>query len=220
MNRMKALLLLAVLPLVLAACATPRKDFDYSAFKAARPRSILVLPPVNKSPEIEAPLSFMATATVPLAESGYYVIPVTLVAETFRQNGVTVADEAQAIAPAKLREIFGADAGLYLSIDRYGVSYRLLESVTEASASAKLLDLRSGKELWHGAVNVRKSSNDGNNSGLLGMLLSAALTQIFQTASENAAHDMGRAANYQLLSAGGQDGILYGPYNPKYETNQ
>jgi hypothetical protein len=221
MKKLRNFCLALVLPLWLAACAAPvQKQFDYSAFKAAKPRSILVLPPVNHSPDVTAQASFMATATVPLAESGYYVVPVALAAETFRQNGVTVAEDAQAIAPAKLHEIFGADAGLYLSIERYGVSYHLVESITEAAATAKLLDLRTGKLLWQGKVDVRKSSSDGNNSGIIGALISAAFTQIFNSISDRTAYEMGQQANRQLLSAGGENSILYGPYNPKYETGQ
>ena len=39
--------LLAAAVTVLAGCATPQK-FDYAAYKAHLPRSILVLPPVNR----------------------------------------------------------------------------------------------------------------------------------------------------------------------------
>ena len=42
-----ALLALALL----GGCATP-KTVDYTAYKQARPKSILVLPPINESPEV------------------------------------------------------------------------------------------------------------------------------------------------------------------------
>ena len=62
----------------LAGCATaPGKD--YSAYRAAKPASILVLPPVNDAPEVQASASVLSQATLPLAEAGYYVMPVTLV---------------------------------------------------------------------------------------------------------------------------------------------
>ena len=47
----------------------------------------------------------MAQSTQPLAESGYYVLPVTLVDETLKGNGIHTPDEAQQIPVAKLREI-------------------------------------------------------------------------------------------------------------------
>ena len=71
---------------LLTGCAAPVKT-DYSAFRAAKPASILVLPPLNDSTDVNATFSMLAQSTYPLAESGYYVMPVTLVNETFHQNG-------------------------------------------------------------------------------------------------------------------------------------
>ncbi|HEU5295289.1 MAG TPA: GNA1162 family protein, partial [Burkholderiaceae bacterium] len=84
-----------LVPLLFSACATPRKD--YSAFQRARPASILVLPPLNESPDVKATPAVWASATRPLAEAGYYVVPVTLADETFKQNGVTTSHDAQQI---------------------------------------------------------------------------------------------------------------------------
>jgi hypothetical protein len=223
-SRLVRLAALAGASLLLAACATRPAPFDYTAFRESRPRSILVMPPVNRSPEVEAPLSFLSAASIPLGEAGYYVIPVALSEETFRQNGVTVADEALEIPPGKLREIFGADAALYITIERFGTSYRLIESVVEASAYALLLDLRSGQEIWNNKVyvSIGKSSSSG---GLIGMLVSAAINQIANTLSDKA-HQAGRAASYHLLSAGHRSGqprignaLLYGPYHPLVGTD-
>jgi hypothetical protein len=69
--------------LILSGCVTQAK-VDYSEFRASRPASILVLPPVNSSPDVAATYSLLSQATFPLAESGYYVMPVTLVDEAFR----------------------------------------------------------------------------------------------------------------------------------------
>src|SRR5450830_500760 len=78
-----ALLALALL----GGCAAP-KTIDYTAYKQARPKSILVLPPINESPEVQASYSMVSQVTYPLAEAGYYVLPIALVDETFRQNGL------------------------------------------------------------------------------------------------------------------------------------
>lgn len=70
----------AVLLAVLAAgCATQQKPCDYTAFKESRPKIILVLPPLNNSPEVAATYGMLSQLTYPLAESGHYVLPVALV---------------------------------------------------------------------------------------------------------------------------------------------
>ena len=54
------------LVMLFAGCAMPKKQVDYAAFKAARPRSIVVLPPLNESADIKASYSMLSQATAPL----------------------------------------------------------------------------------------------------------------------------------------------------------
>ncbi|WP_295965198.1 DUF799 domain-containing protein [uncultured Xanthomonas sp.] len=210
---------MAVLGLLLSACATQPMSRDYSAYKASKPRSILVLPPVSHAPDVNASLSVLSVTTLPLAEAGYYVMPVAPVYETFKQNGITVADEAQAVSPEKLREIFGADAALYITVEKYGAVYQIINSVVVVSANAKLVDLRTGTVLWQGQAQASSGENQNNaGGGLVGMLVTAAINQVVNQVTDQG-HQMGNVASQRLLSAGHPGGLLYGPYNPKYGTD-
>jgi hypothetical protein len=203
--------------MLLGGCASP-KTVDYSAFKESKPRSILVLPPVNESPDVKATYSLLSQVTFPLAEAGYYVLPVALVDETFKQNGLTSANEIQETSPAKLREIFGADAAMYVKVTQYGTSYMVISSQTIVTATAKLVDLRTGTTLWTGTATA--SSDEGNNSGggLIGMLITAAVKQIINS-STDAGHPIAGITSQRLLSAGQPAGLLYGPRSPRYGTD-
>jgi hypothetical protein len=204
---------------LLNACVSQQTGFDYTALKQSRPRSILVMPPINMSNDMGAPATFLATSIMPLAESGYYVIPVALSELTFRLNGVTIAEEAHAISPLRLREIFGADAALYITITRYGATYIILRSVVEAAATARLVDLRTGQELWKGEVYVELNENSNTNSNsLFAMIVIAAIDQVVNTVTDRA-YDAGKEANVKLLSAGKYNGLLYGPYHELYEAD-
>jgi len=188
----------------------------YTAFRASSPRSILVMPPVNNSPDINGSAAFLATSTWPLAEAGYYVIPVSLSSRMFMENGITIAEDAHAIEPSRLREIFGADCALYITITRYGVRYIGIDSIVEAAAYAKLIDLGNRIEIWSDRITLSESSYSGNkNDNLLEVVINAALNQIINTLSDKA-YAVARNANHQLLSAGRKKGLLYGPYHPKY----
>ena len=109
------LAMLAIVAL-LAGCAGPQRNVDYTAFRESKPASILVLPPLNTSVDVAASAAVLSQATLPLAESGYYVVPVAVMEETFRQNGLTTPDDIHAVPAARLREIFGADAALYMTV--------------------------------------------------------------------------------------------------------
>lgn len=206
---------LAVAALLLGGCAT-KKSYDYAAFKEARPTSILVLPPLNGSPDINATYSMMSQTTAPLAESGYYVYPVTLVDETFKQNGLTQPTDIHAVPINKLREIFGADAALYINVKQYGTSYMVISSETRVTAEAKLVDLRSGRTLWSGIATASSAEGDSNSGGgIVGLLVKAAIRQIMETMSGQG-HLIAGRTSARLLSAGQPNGILYGPRSPKY----
>ena len=199
--------------LLLSGCAK-QTPYDYAAFHESKPKSILVLPPVNQSPDVKASHSVLASATLPLAEAGYYVLPVAVVEETFLQNGLTNANDIRAVSPKKLHQIFGADTVLYLDVTQYGTSYMVISSETRVTVAARLVDLRNGKQLWAGTATA--SSNEGNNNsgGLLGMVISAAISQIADTISDKG-FVVGAIPTPRLLSATGQNGaILYGPRSP------
>ena len=202
---------------LLGGCAAP-KTIDYAAFKQSRPKSILVLPPINESPEVQASYSLVSQVTYPLAEAGYYVLPIALVDETFRQNGLTTANDIQAVAPAKLQQIFGADAGLYITITEYGTQYMLISSDTAVTATAKLGDLKTGTTLWTGVARASSEEGNSNAGGIVGMLITAAVKQVINS-STDAAHPIAGVASARLLSAGQRTGILYGPRSPKYGSD-
>jgi hypothetical protein len=206
--------------LLVSGCASTRTAMDYSAFKQSNPKSILVLPPINHSTEVIAPYAVLATVTVPLAEAGYYVFPVALVDETFKNNGLTIAEDIHAVSPKKLHEIFAPDAVMYLEVEQYGTSYAILSSDTVVVVKAKLVDSRTQTVLWQGRASAASSEqNDGNSGGIVGMLVEAAVTQIMETVMDTG-FDIAGIASARLLSAGTPNGLLYGPRSPKHGKEQ
>lgn len=206
---------LLLFSLFVTGCAT-RQPFDYTAFKESRPKSILVLPPINESPEVPASYSVLSYVTRPLAEAGYYVMPVTLVAEAFKENGVTQPTDMHATAPEKLREVFGADAALYITITKYGTTYKVISSESLVAAKASLMDLRTGKTLWSGAAQASSAESDNQQQGgIAGLLISAIVSQIVATATDKS-HQIAGIATTRLLGAGQKNGLLYGPRSPNY----
>lgn len=215
MSRIFLRVALATLILLLAGCATGNR-YDYSAFRQSKPRSILVLPPANASPDVRASYSMMATVTRPLAESGYYVFPVALVDQTFRENGMTDPAEMHHAPPVKLAEVFGADAALYITVDEYGAKYFLFDSQVIVSATAKLVDLRNGQLLWEGKASA--SNAEGNNNsggGIVGMLVGALIRQVTNSLGDQG-YPVARMTSFRLLTAR-QGGLLPGPRSPEYQ---
>ena len=217
MNRTRLQLCTTILGLALCGgCATKAPPYDYSAFMKAKPATLLVMPPLNESPDVKATPGVWSHATRPLAEAGYYVLPVTLVDETFKQNGVSTAAEAQDIPYPKLRDFFGADAAVYLKVTKYGTSYQVIASETRVEIEGRIIDLRSGDILWQGkAFATSAEQSQQAQGGLVGLLVTALVKQIVGTASD-AAYNYGGLASMRLMGAPRYNGVLPGPRSPLY----
>lgn len=197
--------------LLLVGCASQSQTaYDYTQFKEENPLSILVLPPLNDSLDVNAGYSFLSQVTYPLAESGYYVFPVAVVNDLLKHNGVTEPSDIHAIPLEKLREIFAADAVVYLKITEYGTSYKIIASDTRVTAQARLVSLKTGEKLWEGAATASTAEQQNTNQGLLGMLVVAVIDQIANTLTEKG-HEVAGITSARLLHAGGANRLLHGP---------
>ncbi|AOS84896.1 hypothetical protein BIU88_12610 [Chlorobaculum limnaeum] len=218
MKFFKSVLTLSVLSL-LGGCAGTVAKQDYTNYRNSKPASILVLPPVNHSPDIKATYGFLSTATKPLAEGGYYVFPVALVDQTFKENGLQNPAEMHDAPLNKLREIFGADAVLYITIESYGASYKVVSSDTVVTADARLIDAKTGALLWSGNATASSAESDNNsNLGLAGLLVKAIVKQVVSSAVDQG-HDISKITSSRLLSPR-PNGLLYGPRSPMYQSEK
>ncbi len=192
--------------LTLAACAPTPKD--YSAFRAHMPKSVLVLPPTNQSVEVNAPYSYLSTVSEPLGEAGYYVFPVAVVDTFMKDNGLPDPADMHDVPIAKLREVFGADAVLYIDITRYGQEYEIISSSAVVRARARLVDTATGMAIWEGEASGRETSSSTSSNALVS-LLTAAVAQAAGTTVDKA-HEVAREANQQMISSR-SSGFLQGP---------
>lgn len=207
MRPILALLLLA------AACAHhPPAAKDYSKLVSANPRSILVVPVVNKSVDVDAADYFLSTVSVPLAERGYYVFPVNLVKRMLEDDGLADAALVHGTDPMRLCALFGADAVLFVTIEQWTAKYMLLTTQVTVEFQYVLKDGRTGEELWREHQTSQYSSDSGGQ-GLAGALAAAIVAK----ASPNYL-PMARQANARALGYPGP-GLPAGPYRPEYRKD-
>lgn len=213
---------LAALGAFLAGCATT-KPFDYTNFRQHRPRSVLVLPPLNESTDVRATYGYLSTVTRPLAELGYYVFPVAMVDQFLKENGLPTAGEMHQAPLDKLAKIFGTDSVLYITVKEYGTKYHVIDSVTTVRAEGKLIDAKTGMTLWEGWGFAQQGSGNGGGS-LIGMLVSAAVSQTINSTADTG-HPVSRGTNYLMfthsgfLPGSGGPPFIYGPYRPEGQVN-
>jgi hypothetical protein len=204
--RSKWLVLGAFSLLVGCVAQTP---YDYSALRESAPRSILVLPPLNNSIEVEADYKFLSKISKPLAEKGYYVFPVSVVDQFLKENGLPTPAEMNSVPLDKLEKYMGADAVLYAVVEDWGQKYQVLSSVTVVKANLRLLDIKTGALLWQAQAHAEFSSGD-SGGGLAGALANALVQQIVGSLVDRTP-ELAAIANTTAINHK-DHGLLPGPY--------
>jgi len=217
-NETRLFLALLLIIFFTSGCTTPKKK-DYSAFKAADPHSILVLPVVNRSVDINAPDYFLSTISIPLAERGYYVFPVDMVKHLLEDDGMSDADLVHNADTMKLCSLFGSDSNLYVSIERWDAKYLLLTTQVTVDFDYKLKDCKTGDLIWSERKGMVYSPQQQNSSGnpfadLIVMAISAAVTK----AAPNYM-PLAHQVNGAVFAYPKGPGLPAGPYLPEYRKD-
>ncbi len=228
--RLRGEILLCLFSLLLAGCAYQEKD--YSKLFESNPRSILVVPVLNDTTYLDAPEVVEAVVTRPLAERGYYVFPLILTDALFKDLGLSEAGHVQELKPERFRDLFGADAVLFVVVTDWGSKYLVLESSLVVAVDFTLYDTRSGEQLWSSSQRVQQST--GNSSGgtgvgvgvggagaggVIGALIGAAIGYVLnETFEPNYAPLAAQAARQAFDSP--SSGLPLGPYSPQHGADR
>jgi len=208
--RQKLVFLLPLIAVVLSGCVT-QAPYDYTALRQSQPRSIVVIPPNNATVEVNAQYTFLSTISKPLAEKGYYVFPVSVIDHFLKENGLPTPAEMNSIPLDKISENIGADAVLYVSIEKWGQKFSLLSSTAVVKAKMKLVDVKTGQLLWDASAYAEKQSGDGGG-GIAGAIAAAIVEQIAGSIVDNTTQ-LSRQANNSAINHPTR-GLLNGPYAP------
>ena len=129
---------------------------------------------------------------------------------------MTGASEIHELPHPKLREVFGADAAVYVKVKKYGTTYAVISSDTRVEVEGRIVDLRTGELLWQGQAYASSAEQQQQSAGgLVGLLVTALVNQIVGTASD-AAFNYAGIANQRMLGAPRYNGVLPGPRSPLY----
>jgi hypothetical protein len=199
----------AVLLLTLEACATRPKP-DYGKFFEHHPRSILVVPPMNKTTAVDAPILFNTTVTRPFAERGYYIFPVFLTRDILNDMGLSDEGLLSQLQPQRFRETFGADAVLFITVKAWTTTYVVIASSVTVEAEYRLIDTDTGLVIWETKQVAVQQSGGGN---IIEMAVRAALTALMVDY-----RPLARQAN-GLVVKKRREGLPTGPYATDYQKD-
>lgn len=167
------LILFAVLIVGCEATSTLTKSAAYSGMYEEQPTVVLIMPPINRSTEVEAKEFFHSTLTVPLANRGYYVVPPFLSMEILKRESAYDSELFLTQSLALVGSVFGADAALFTIIHRWDKSLSTVnvdvEYVLKSTKTNNVLYTRRGEITYNTTVS-------SNVSGFAGLIADIALT--------------------------------------------
>ena len=202
--------------LLLTACAATPQSKDYTAFHAADPRSIVVVPVINHSLETEAADFFLTTVAVPLAEHGYYVFPTNMVKSMMEREGLSDAQLVHTTPTPEVARLFNADAIVYIEIKSWTPKYNLLAAGIEVEFLYTIKSGRTGELLWQEQKLYYSDTSANSGNILADLLANAIIAAVNETRSDFTPQAL--AANVAALLTPGS-GIPYGPYAAKYRKD-
>ena len=203
-------LALSVGLLSLTGCVTQPTKVDQSALLAAAPRSILVVPTINRSLDVDAPNYVLAALPIPIAEKGYYVFPVNTTKFVLEQEGFYEGERIHQQPPESLAKLFGSDAILYVAIKQWDAKFAVFTTIVTVDFDYRLVS-KNGEELWRDNKRMQYQPQNNNNAA---SPMAALLTSVINAAVARAAPNympLTQQANQEVFVTG-PNALPNGPY--------
>jgi hypothetical protein len=184
----KIYIIIVLVAISFTSCKTAApiaKSVAYKGLYDEKPLSLLIMPPINKSVNVEAKEYFHSTLYTPVANAGYYVIPPFLSMEILKKESAYDSEFFIDSPLNKFGEIFGVDIALFTIIHKWNKSSIAskvtvdVEYIIKSTKTNEILYSRRGEVVYSTSVST------GNVFGnIVGSLISTAATKFVDVAKD------------------------------------
>jgi hypothetical protein len=202
-----------LLPLtfLLTSCvAINTRESTYPKMYSEHPTTILVMPPINNTTNVDAKELLYTSISYPLIEAGYYVISPHLAMEMLKAESAYDAELFIDQNAGVFARVFGADAVIFSVIDKWqkvgsGIQTDIHYIVKSTATNEVLFERQCNLFL-----DLRVESG---NSGLLGTLIDITATAITTALTDHIT--AARLCNSYIFRD-----LPRGKYSPEYQQDQ
>ncbi|MBR5569253.1 MAG: DUF799 family lipoprotein [Bacteroidales bacterium] len=187
--------------------STVTRGSQYAKMYEEKPITLLVMPPINNSTNVEAKDLLYTSISRPLIEAGYYVFSPLLAMDILKAESAYDAELFFESSLEAFNNYFGADAVVFSVIDKWakkglGIETKIRYVIKSAYTNEILFDRSC--DLY-----LDLSVNSASSYGLLGALVDLAASAINTAVTDHIV--AARKANYFILGD-----IPRGQYNPDH----
>ena len=198
---------------MLASCGMMNfvtRETQYAKMYEENPVTLLVMPPINNSANVEAKDLLYTSISRPLAEAGYYVISPLLAMDVLKAESAYDSENFFDAPLAAFHNYFGADAVVFTIIDSWakkgmGIQTKIRYVIKSAHTNDILFDRSC--DLY---LDLSVNSQAG---GAMGALVNLAASAINTAATDHII--AARKANYFVLRD-----IPRGKYSPDHQQDK
>ena len=206
---MKRILIICAAAMMLASCGmfnSVTRESQYAKMYEDMPVTILVMPPINNTSNVEAKDLLYTSISRPLAEAGYYVISPLLAMDVLKAESAYDAELFRDASLAPFKDYFGADAVVFSEINTwtkrgFGIDTNIRYFIKNTTSGEIIFDRNC--DLY-----LDLQSNSGGNSALAS-LIDLAVSAISTAATDHIV--AARKTNYFIFKD-----IPRGKYSREY----
>ena len=185
---------------------TVTRESQYAKMYEEKPVTLLVMPPINNSTNVEAKDLLYTSISRPLVEAGYYVISPLLAMDVLKAESAYDSELFFDAPLTAFQNFFGADAVVFSVIDTWakkgtGIETKIRYVIRSAYTNEILFDRSCDLYL--------DLSVDSDSKGLMEALMDLAASAIKTATTDHIV--AARKANYYILRD-----IPRGKYSPEY----
>ena len=186
---------------------TVTRESQYAKMYEEKPVTLLVMPPINNSANVEAKELLYTSISRPLVEAGYYVISPLLAMDVLKAESAYDSEIFFDAPLTTFQNYFGADAVVFSVIDTwtkkgFGIQTKIRYVIKSAYTNEILFDRSC--DLY-----LDLSVNSGSGGGAIGALVNLTSSIINTAATDHII--AARKANYFILRD-----IPRGKYSPDH----
>jgi hypothetical protein len=188
----KSIVLLGVVTLLFTSCSITKKAVAYPKMYEIKPVSILIMPPINRSTNIEAKEYFHSTLNVPIANAGYYVIPPFMSMEILKKESAYDSELFVDAPLTKFGEVFGADMVLFTIIQKWDKSG--LAAMVNVKVEYIIKSVKTNEVIYTRTADVKYDTSVSTGvGGVWGLVADMALSAVNTAATKYV--DVARTCN-------------------------
>ena len=178
---MRKYIILGIVTLLMSSCAEQiTRGTQYPKMYEEKPLSIVVMPPINQTNNVEAFPSLQMSIVI---KKGYYVFSPMMTMEMFQSESAYDSEMFIEGSLAQFRNVLGADAAMFTIIKSW--KRNNVGGVLTAGVEYILRSTKTGETLYQreGLIKVDTSVHSGGG-GLLGALIDIAATAASTAATD------------------------------------